>query len=275
MSESKLASFEYYRTENGVLYCCPCEDALPHIHDVDLVVTSPPYDNLRTYQGYKFDFYKTAMLLRRSIADGGVIVWVVGDETKNGSESGTSFRQALFFKSIGLNLHDTMIYSKDPMPLTHNRYEQASEYMFVLSKGAPKTFNPLLSHCSRAGQRLTGTRRHNLNDREPVHGLGAKTKSKKYRVNIWHYSPGFNKSTLDTIAFNHPAIFPEALAQDHIISWSNKGDTVLDPMCGSGTTLKMAERLGRKWIGIEISEEYCEIAKQRIIKETRQLRLFN
>jgi site-specific DNA-methyltransferase (adenine-specific) len=264
----------YYETDNGKLYNANCLDALPYLPEVDLTATSPPYDNLRDYKGYDFNFQKIAGSLFDITKQGGVVVWVVGDATINGSETGTSFKQALYFKEIGFNLHDTMIYFKDPMPLTHNRYEQAFEYMFVFSKGRTKIFNPILKKCSRAGQIISGNRRHNLSDLEPIHGKGKKTATMSIKNNVWHYSPGFNKSTKDKIAFQHPAKFPEALAQDHIISWSNKGDTVLDPMAGSGTVPKMCERLNRKWLACEISEEYCEIIKTRVENERKQLKLF-
>uniref|UniRef100_A0A6H2A3W0 site-specific DNA-methyltransferase (cytosine-N(4)-specific) n=2 Tax=viral metagenome TaxID=1070528 RepID=A0A6H2A3W0_9ZZZZ len=270
-----LSKYEYYRTENGVLYHGDCLEIMPHLEPVDLVLTSPPYDNLRIYGGHQFDFETVAKGIKRVLKIGGICVWVVGDETKNGCESLTSFKQAIFFVEFcGLNLHDTMIYFKDPMPLTHNRYEQANEYMFVFSKGKPKTFNPLFKRCSQSGQKLTGTRRHNLNDLAPLHKVGGRTAEKSYLNNVWHYSPGFNKSTKDKIAYEHPAIFPEQLAADHILSWSNEGDIVMDTMSGSGTVAKMAERLNRRWIGIEIEEKYCAIAKQRIENERKQRKLF-
>jgi len=263
----------YYETELGKLYHGDCLEIMPELETVDLVITSPPYDALRRYEGYSFDFEIVAHGLRRLLMIGGVIVWVVGDQTVNGSESGTSFKQALFFIKIGLNLHDTMFYQKNPAPLNHNRYEQAIEYMFVFSNGKPKTFNPILVKCNWAGTSSTGTRRHDLHNLEPAHNLG-KINNRKIKQNVWHYETGFNKTTSDSYAFQHPAIFPDGLARDHIISWSNENNIVLDPMCGSGTTLKQAEKLKRKWIGIEIEEKYCEIAAKRIEQERKQLKLF-
>ena len=206
--------------------------------------------------------------------NGGVVVWVVGDATIKGSETGTSFKQALYFKDIGFNLHDTMLYLKDPVPLTHNRYEQAFEYMFVFSKGKPKTFNPILCKCFNVGQKLSGTRRHNLSDLEPAHGIGRRVKSKKIASNVFYYPTGSNKTTKDKIAYQHPAIFPEALARDHIVSWSNEGDVVLDPMMGSGTVAKMCELLNRRWIGVEVAEEYCKVIAERVGLVARRPRLF-
>ena len=237
---------------------------------IDLTVTSPPYDNLRSYKGYSFDFENIAKELYRVIKPGGVLVWVVGDATVKGSETGTSFRQALYFKDVcGFNLHDTMIYAKKNFPpKTHRRYEQQFEYMFVLSKGSPKTFNPLTEVCSTVG----GTRdRSKLTCASSKDGGATRTrteivetKATKYRTNIWYYGLGLNATTRDKAAFKHPAIFPEKLAEEHILSWSNPGDLVLDPFGGSGTTAKMAALNGRNFIHIDCSEEYMEIARQRV-----------
>jgi len=264
----------YYETSLGRLYHGDCLEILPEIEQVDLTVTSPPYDNLRIYKGYNFNFESVAWNLRRITKNGGVVVWIVSDATVNASETGTSFRQALHFMDIGFNLYDTMFYQKECFPLNHRRYDQSVEYMFIFSKDIPKTFNPILVPCSQAGKTLTGTKRQGGNDDlSPVHGLNKKTKAYRTKGNLWFYPSGFQKTTKDKIAFQHPAIFPDMLAQDHILSWSNEGDTVLDPMAGSGTVAKMCEKLNRRWIACEISEEYCEIAKQRIKQELSQKKL--
>ena len=232
-------------------------------NSIDLTVTSPPYDDLRKYNN-NFDFENIAKELYRVTKDGGVVVWVVADKTKNGSETGTSFKQALFFKDIGFNLHDTMIYMSDKPPLTHNRYEQKFEYMFVFSKGKPKTFNPIMEECKYAGSdKKARTFRHTGDELQETH-IKNKVNKEKIKGNVWYFSTGYNKSTKDIIAFKHPAIFPEQLANDHIISWSNENDIVFDPFMGSGTTAKMAELNNRKWIGCELSEEYCWIIKERL-----------
>lgn len=229
---------------------------------VDLTITSPPYDNLRNYKGYSFDFEHVARGLYWVTKPGGVVVWVVGDATKNGSESGTSFKQALYFKEIGFSLHDTMIYKKiNPIPLTHNRYEQYFEYMFVFSKGKPKTFNPLLEQCKTSG---TYTHRRNTGRVEEAATRNRDeitlTKETKYKGNIWEYVVGSKKGETGS----HPAPFPEQLAYDHIVSWSNEGDLILDPFIGSGTTSKEAKILKRNFIGFDISQEYCDIANKRL-----------
>ena len=241
-----------------------CVDVMKSIpnNTIDLVVTSPPYDDLRKYNGYSFDFENIAKELYRVVKDGGIVVWVVGDSTKNGSESGTSFRQALYFKEIGFSLYDTMIYQKQNyVPLTHRRYEQEFEYMFVLCKGTkPNTFNPIMIPCKYAGtETWGGVSFHKTNDSGLV-SVGKKViKDYKQHGNIFCYLTNKSKETK-----NHPAPFPEQLASDQIISWSNEGDLILDPFVGSGTTGKMALLHNRNFIGIDISQEYLDIAKERI-----------
>lgn len=237
---------------------------------VDLVVTSPPYDNLRTYNNtlnWNFDIFKNiANKLKDILADGGVIVWVVADATINGSETGTSFKQALYFKEIGLNIHDTMIYRKlNYVPLTHNRYEQEFEYMFCFSKGKPKTFNPIKVPCKYAGKEPWGSRSfYKKSDGELVKVGKKKVGDTKIKGNIFEYQIGGKTETKE---YRHPAMFQLKLAQDHIISWSNENDTVLDPFMGSGTTGVACKRLNRNFIGIELCKNYFEIAKKRIESE--------
>lgn len=249
-----------------------CLEGMKLISDnfIDLTVTSPPYDNLRSYKGYSFNFEKIAKELYRVTKEGGVVVWVVGDATIKGSETGTSFKQALYFKEIGFNLHDTMIYAKDSCPFPEtNRYYPCFEYMFVLSKGKPKTVNLIMDKPNkRFGEKKTGTVRQPSGELISVSAVknntGRKIKEFGVRRNIWEYQVGKWKVTKDEIAYKHPAIFPEQLAEDHILSWSNEGDLVFDPMAGSGTTLKMAKLHNRNYLGFEISKEYIEIANERL-----------
>jgi len=244
-----------------------CLDVMKTFEDgsVDLVITSPPYDNLRSYNGYKFDFENIAKELFRIIKRGGVVVWVIGDATINGSETGTSFKQALFFKDVGFNLHDTMIFrKKNPIPqIYRKRYNNEFEYMFVFSKGAVKTHNPIMVNCLHAGLQLNGTTYKNYSKYEQVRKKMAKpVKNRKIKGNIWEYVVGKNKE--DQEAKGHSAPFPCQLVEDHILSWSKKSDLVLDPMCGSGTTCIVAKKLGRNYIGIDVSKEYCKIAEERL-----------
>lgn len=249
------------------IYCGDNVELCKQLDDcsIDLTVTSPPYDNLRDYKGYSWDFESLAKELYRVTKDGGVVVWVVGDQTIKGSETGTSFKQALYFKEIGFNLHDTMIYRKNnPIPLQHNRYQPCFEYMFVFSKGAPKTFNALMVDTVNPKGKLTITQREKDGSKNNGTGYGRQRSAKRYRHNIWNYNVGKNQTTKDDVAFQHPAIFPDQLANDHILSWSNDGDVIFDPFMGSGTTAKMAILNNRNYIGFELSEEYCDIANDRI-----------
>lgn len=241
-----------------------CLEKMPEIESgsVDLTVTSPPYDNLRTYNNslvWNDSVWKGVIdELWRVTKKGGVVVWVVGDATIKGSETGTSFKQALYFKEVGFNLHDTMIYAKKaPIPLTHNRYEQQFEYMFVFSKYKPSCFSPIKEECVSQGIKNRMTHRRKTDDLSNASGFGKPVKKHRYRYNIWYYP---NESR----GINHPASFPQSLAHDHIISWSNEGDTVLDCFMGSGTTGVACKNLNRNFIGIEKDADYFNIAKERI-----------
>lgn len=255
--------------EINKIYNENCLDTMAKMPDnfIDLTVTSPPYDNLRTYNGYSFDFENIAKELYRVTKNGGVVVWIVGDATIKGSESGTSFKQALYLISCGFRLHDTMILDKkNPIPNDprQNRYIQSTEYMFVFSKDAPKTCNYITEPCLMAGIYAgTGTSRKQNGDIRTDRKEKRKdkvVKDVKPLTNVWRYSNG-------TIYKKHPASFPEQLANDHIISWSNEGDLVYDPFMGSGTTAKMAVLNNRNFIGSEISEAYCEIIEERLNKK--------
>lgn len=239
------------------------------VNSVDLTVTSPPYDELRSYNGYKFDFESIASNLYRVTKNGGVIVWVVGDKVKKGSKSLTSFKQALYFQEIGFNVHDIMIYKKKNTPFMRtNGYTNCFEFMFVLSKGKPKTFNPLKEKTVRQGYEMLP---HNKGADGVNKKILGELKPEKTKTNIWEYAVGLNGSTSDRIAFEHPAVFPEKLVEDHILSWTNPGDLVFDPMVGSGTTCKMALLNERQYLGCDISKEYVNIAKQRL-KQTLEER---
>jgi site-specific DNA-methyltransferase (adenine-specific) len=252
--------------ELNKIYNIECLEGLRHyIQDasIDLTVTSPPYDNLRTYDGFTWDFENIAKELYRVTKQGGVVVWIVGDATIGGSETGSSFKQALYFKEIGFNIHDTMIWNKGQFSAVGalaTRYAPIFEYMFIFTKGKIKTFNPIKDRPNKhAGKVIGGTIRNPDGSLKPKSTIGNILNEYGQRFNIWDMTPQKQHG-----ANVHPAPFPERLANDHIVTWSNAGDVVLDPFMGFGTTAKMAALNGRFFIGFEISENYCSIAEKRI-----------
>ena len=233
-------------------------------NSVKFTLTSPPYDDIRNYNGYSFPFEEIAQELWRTTKSGGVIAWNVADATVKGSETGTSMRQALYFMSLGFRLHDTMIYAKNnPMPagVSSKRYHQAWEYVFILSKDAPETFNPIMVKAKYG--HLEASMKHRGVDGEIKYTKTKRNEFTKVR-NIFEYSVGGGHSTKDKVAYEHPAIMPEQLAMDMISTWTNEGDTVFDPFTGAGTTPKMCLLSNRKFHGTELSIEYCEIIKKRL-----------
>jgi len=278
----------YWKNNSGKLYCGDCRYVLPFIDQVDLVITSPPYGDARLYESKSTWNWRTftsiANLLWTVLKPGGVIVWVVNDRTKKdklGGESGESFKQALYFREIGFMLHDTMIYKKKGIRWPESvRYNQCFEYMFIFSKGSPKTFNPIIDRVN-----VNYSNNLKLKKRTYVSWKRDKKTGREYsdiknvqigkpmpyglRTNIW-------KLTTDSVGgrdWNFPAAFPEKLVHDHIISWSNPGDIVLDPMSGSGTTPYISQSLKRQWIGIEISDRYCKnIVKRMTGQKLRKLK---
>ena len=236
---------------------------------IDLTVTSPPYDGLRDYNGYSFDFENVAKELYRVTKDGGVVVWIVNDSTINGSETLTSFKQAIYFNEVGFNVHDTMIWRRRTLPQNSTRYEPAFEYMFVFSKGKPKTFNPIKKKALYEESRKKKT--YHRNGKDGVHTENELTRHETVVIdNVWDIPNRGN----DKLAHKHPAIFPEDLAKKHIFSWSNKGDVIYDPFAGSGTTIKMAHLQNRDWIASEISLEYIKLANKRLKPYLTQTTLF-
>ena len=248
------------------LYNDNCLDCLASIQSnhVDLIITSPPYDNIRSYNDssvWNFDIFKNiANELHRVLKDGGTIVWIVSDATIDGSETGTSFRQALYFKEIGLNLHDTMIWQKNTSPFQHkNRYISVFEYMFVFSKGKPKTADLIKDRKNKhGGTKIHGTLRKTDGTTRIPSRVGCAIKQYGTRLNVWRINEEKQNKT------NHPAVFPLKLVHDHIISWTNENDIVLDCFMGSGTTGLACKILNRNFIGIEIDQEYFKKAEERI-----------
>jgi DNA modification methylase len=284
MNEVKVSLEQEDKTsmEYNKIYNQNCLDTMKSMPNnfIDATITSPPYDNLRTYKdgigdAWSFDVFKPiADELYRVTKEGGVVVWVVGDATIKGSETGSSFKQALYFMECGFNLYDTMIYQKTGTPYPQKcRYNQIFEYMFVLSKGKPKTFNPILKPNKTAGD-VRNSRKFRNKNGELIAGMFAKPINEMgIENNIWVIKNGMYHSTKDLVAFEHPAIFPEELVKKHIISWTNENDLVYDPFMGSGTTAKKAMELNRNYIGSEISKEYWDISQERL-KQLKKLSEF-
>lgn len=261
--------------ELNKIYLGDASDVLESFDDesIDLVVTSPPYSDLRKYGGIgdtwnRLEFESIARKLVAKIKNGGVIVWVVGDKTENGSETGTPFEQALFFKSLGLNINDTMIWHKtNAMPQVFQpRYNQDFEYMFVFSKGKPKTFNPIMIPCKCAGQLYDSTCKNMGGENGRTHKTFNINKEKVDSA-VWDIAVAQNKTS-------HPAVFPIEIPIRHIKTWTNEGDLVVDPFMGSGTTALAAMDLGRNFVGIEMNEDYVNMANERIFEKNSEKHCF-
>jgi len=252
----------YYEDESGILIAANFAKVPLSANSVDLVVTSPPYDGIRDYEGYDFSIDKMIDALYKAMKQGAICVWIVADQTIKGSETGNSFRQALKFLEKGFFLHDTMIYGKRGFGNPGvNRYHSVFEYMFIFSKGKPKTVNLIKDKPNKTagqpahwGKNTTRDKDGTLKERRG----SERTAEYGYRYNIWYYYTGKQHSAVDSEAFLHPAIFPEHLVHDHLLSWSNEGEVVLDPMVGSGTTVKVAKAMNRNFIGVDTSEKYLD-----------------
>lgn len=258
----------------SIAKCCDCVDGMRDLPDecIDMTITSPPYDNIRTYNGFSFDYKQTLDGLFRVTKQGGVVAWIVADQTVNGSETGTSFRQALYAKEIGFNLLDTMIWEKDGFTdVAGLRYRYASvfEYIFIFTKGYPKTFNPIEDRANiYAGKPSHGTIRQADGTFKPRSTEGKLHRDFGVRYNIWKIDRVHDNKS------EHPAPFPAKLVRDLMVSWSNEGDTILDPFLGSGTTRKVAWEMNRNFIGFEISEEYFQRQEEDCQAMMDQGRLF-
>lgn len=263
----------------NTIYNENCIETLERMPDdlLDMTLCSPPYDDLRAYNGYQLSLDRIVELLFKKTKPGGVVVWVVGDKTEDGSESMSSFDHAIsFVRGGGFKLHDTMLYVKNnPIPQDcGKRYRQSFEYMFCFSKGSPKTFNPIKEPTKSAGKKIKAFRvTQNGRGNVPAEDIGRQIKAERKASNIFTYNVGTASAT-DRIAFRHPAIFPERLAEDQIATWTNEGDVVYDCFMGSGTTAVAACNMRRQFVGSEISEDYVEIANERLIMYRHKIKHF-
>ncbi len=260
MSLGPFVAGPNFDPENG-FYCGDHLELMAQLpnNSIGLTVTSPPYDGMRNYEGYDFNFEALVSQLWRVTLQGGVVVWVVGDQTKDGTESGTSFRQALHFKDVGFNLHDTMIFEKTGGGAVGSNlcYLQAFEYMFIFSKGRPRTTSLIYDRKNvRPGKgKTSGGRRCRTGELTPKVTVDSKKMGRRF--NIWKYAQG----SVAVAQKQHPAVFPVDLAYDHIISWSAEDGIIFDPMAGSGTTAKAAVRAGRKYLGFDVAQKYVDAAR--------------
>lgn len=255
------------------IYCSDCvkfmQDELDE-ESIDLTITSPPYDNLRDYKGYKFNYKQVIDGLWRVTKKGGIVVWVVADQLKDNNLTYSTFRHGLAFQKRGFNAYDTIIYQKSGCALpTPRHYYNSFEYMLILSKGRPNTVN-LIKDRQNVSFKGDGIATRRNKDGTMKVTTRKATQPYGIRFNIWRYAVGYNNTTRDKEAYAHPAMFPEKLAQDHIISWSNEGDLVFDPFSGSGTTAKMAYLNKRKYIACDVSQEYVDLARARLAKYKAQ-----
>lgn len=263
-----------YKDSNNWLMKGNCVERISSIGDnsIDLTVTSPPYDSLRSYNGNNSQWNESVWKdvineLFRITSDGGVVVWICQDKCINGGESGTSFKQALHAMECGFRLYDTMIWNKpSPQAPTEGRYYDVFEYMFIFSKGKPKTLNLLEDRPNKTAGAVSKKETRSCREDRKITDKKRTVKEFSRRFNVWDISRGRNKTT-------HPAVFPEQLVNDHIISWSNEGDTIFDPFMGSGTTGYVSNQLNRKFIGVELDDTYFEIAINRIIGNESNLNM--
>jgi DNA modification methylase len=249
---------------------------------VDLVVTSPPYDSLRVAAGYQngFDLVDLCNQLLRVIKPGGMVVWVVADQTVNGARTGTSYKQALHFMSHGFQLFDDIVYLKSGTNFpSKSRYTNTWEHMFCFSKGMPSTIN-LITDSPRkwlgSWAKTTNRKKDGTLGASTAKNCGEGSKGKasfegeygyKARTNVWNITNGKGFAHPDPggdLAYAHSATYPLQLAHDHIVSWTNPGDVVLDPFNGAGTTCVAAKMTGRTYVGIDSSPEYCALATKRL-----------
>jgi len=252
------------------LICCDCVEGLKTLPtgSIPLVITSPPWDDLRQYCGFDWDFKTTAEELHRVISPRGVCCWHVADQVSNGTESLTSFKQALYFRSIGFLVNTLVIDQHIPNRHLH-RYGQTVQFVFVLSKGNPKVFHPIkdvpnasAGHVRPFNNRdVDGTQRYQY-DPPPISDF-------RCRSAVWWISAGGHSD--GDITRHHPAVFNERLVKDLMVSFSDAGQVVLDPFSGVGTVAVVALKEGRRYLGFEISPQYHALSLKRVARWSAKL----
>jgi DNA modification methylase len=261
--KSKLGSFVINKT-----HCAESSVALKKLPDncIDIVVTSPPYDRIRDYNGFECNLHNIGEQLSRVLKDGGIIVMVIQDQTKDFGKSLTTFRTILdWCDNFNLKLFETVIYKKHGAEGAWwtKRFRVDHEYIPVFLKGkrpAYFTKEHLKIPSKHAGKTMTGCATRLTN--------GSTLKSKKLKINptkcrgtIWDYVTCGDGGKLK---HEHPATFPDKIPVDFIETFCPPGGIVLDPFMGSGTTALAALNLGRNFLGFDISNEYVSLANKRV-----------
>ena len=262
----------------GNVYCVDCVEGMKAIPDgsVDLVVTSPPYDRTRDYNGFSFDLHATGEQIFRILRDGGVAAVVIQDQTKNFGKSLTSFRTVVdWCDNIGFKLFECVIYRKHGTEGAWwtQRFRVDHEYMPIFVKGhRPKYFNkdPLKIPSKHGGKTMTGSGNRQTNGRT-TQTIRRAINLTKCRGTVWEYLMAGDKNPVKR---KHPAPFPDKIPLDFIQCFCQPDGIVLDPFMGSGSTAVSAKKLGRHFLGFDISSEYCKIAETRLNNTDFNLPLF-
>ena len=251
-----------------------CEDNITYLKTlpdecIDFVITSPPYDALRDYNGYKLDLHGLGVELLRVLKDGGICVMVIQDSTRDFAKSLTSFRTIVdWCDNIGFRLFECNIYNRQGTEGAwwKKRFRVDHEYMPIFLKGKrPQYFDKenIKIPSKHGGKIMTGAN---------IRTKNGQTGSRKVKINPTK-CPGTVMTFGNTcggeskLKSKHPAVFPNMLAYDMIECFCPEDGTVLDPFNGSGTTTLAAKCLGRNYIGIDVSEEYNKIARERLETE--------
>jgi len=265
------------RFSDNQIYNGDCWELVRELPDecIPLALTSPPYGNMRDYGGHRCDTLGLIDELYRVIRPGGIAVWVEQDQIKGKRCSDSVFEHGCSFRGMGFQLVSEIVLERAGFRApTHGHYG-TPEVALVFSKGKPTVINIIKD---RPNKTAGAPVKHSVRNRQGVlefQKTGKVVQPFGRRGCVWRYNAGFNNSSRDEFAFGHPAIMPEQVAEDLIIAFSRPGDLVLDPMCGSGTTLKMALLNHRRFLGFEIHEPYVEIARKRVrlAREEQQRRL--
>lgn len=260
------------------VHCMECVEGMEMLPDdcVDLVVTSPPYDAVRKYNGFAFDLHQTGAQIHRVLKDGGIAAMVIQDQTKDFGKSLTSFRTIIdWCDSFGFKLFECVIYRKNGSEGAwwKHRFRVDHEYIPLFLKGdRPAYFDkqPLRVPSKHGGKVMSGSGNRRT-DGATNGTVRREINATKCRGTIWNYLMAGDKNPLKR---KHPAVFPDAIPSDLIQCFCPPGGIVLDPFIGSGSTAVQALKHERHFIGFDISQEYCDLCNQRLEKDVETATLF-